>query len=253
MARRLAFWVIAFLRRGATCGQVRSTVGLQIEPAQVVLSGNNARQQLAVTMCLQDGSLCDVTSRCRFVVEPSGVAAVTAGGVVVPEAPGHARIRADFGEESAQIEVQVDRDAPKRTASFRTDVVPLLSKAGCNMGTCHGNLSGKGGFRLSLRGDDPAFDHQALTRDLGGRRLSRIAPGCSLIVQKPTGTLAHEGGRRFPLHSTEAKTLLDWIAAGAGDDGAGAPRVKTLRVFPGERVLAPGALDQQLLVNADVR
>ena len=55
-----------------------------------------------------------------------------------------------------------------RPASFRTDIVPLLSKAGCNMGACHGNLSGKGGFRLSLRGDDPGFDFQSLTHDQFG-------------------------------------------------------------------------------------
>ena len=65
------------------------------------------------------------------------------------------------------------------------------------MGACHGNLSGKGGFRLSLRGEDPDFDYAALTRDQLGRRIDRMEPERSLIVLKPTGGLAHEGGQRF--------------------------------------------------------
>ena len=78
----------------------------------------------------------------------------------------------------------------RRPASFRADVVPLLAKAGCNMGACHGNLNGKGGFRLSLRGEDPAFDHAALTRDQLGRRIDTPRPERSLIVLKPTGGVA---------------------------------------------------------------
>ena len=105
-----------------------------------------------------------------------------------------------------------DRNRPP---SFRTDIAPLLSKAGCNMGACHGNLNGKGGFKLSLRGEDPSFDYQSLTRDQSGRRVSRIAPETSLIVLKPTGAIPHEGGLRFSRGSIEAQTLLAWIAAGA--------------------------------------
>ena len=58
------------------------------------------------------------------------------------------------------------------------------------MGACHGNLNGKGGFRLSLRGDDPAFDHASLSRDASGRRVSLIAPERSLVLLKPTGLVA---------------------------------------------------------------
>src|SRR4051795_1153539 len=79
--------------------------------------------------------------------------------------------------------------------SFRTDVMPVLSKSGCNAGGCHGNGSGKGGMKLSLRGQDPDLDWQALARDQGGRRLNLLAPEASLILLKATGTVAHEGGK----------------------------------------------------------
>src|ERR671917_569443 len=65
--------------------------------------------------------------------------------------------------------------------SFRNDVTAVLSKAGCNAGACHGNKSGKGGFKLSLRGQDPDADFQALTRELFGRRVDTFAPDQSLI------------------------------------------------------------------------
>ena len=223
---------------------------LDIFPARIVLDGKAARQQLAVTRRDVGASLRDVTAMCRFAVEPEGIASVTEAGVVIAKASGSAYVRATFENEVAEVELKVDHAKKARMASFRTDVAPLLSKAGCNMGACHGNLNGKGGFRLSLRGEDPAFDFQALTRDLSGRRLCRIAPEQSLIVLKQTGFIPHEGGLRFPRDSVEAQALLTWIAAGANDDRTTAARVRSLRVFPAERILAPGALDQQLVVTA---
>src|SRR5688572_2968939 len=102
-------------------------------------------------------------------------------------------------------------DLPTR-ASFRNDVMAVLSKAGCNAGTCHGNKNGKGGFKLSLRGQDPDIDYLTLTRDLMARRVNRLQPEESLILLKPTGRIAHEGGARFDRESLEYGILRDWIA-----------------------------------------
>ena len=38
--------------------------------------------------------------------------------------------------------------------SFRKDIMPILFRAGCNAGTCHGAAKGKDGFMLSLFGYD---------------------------------------------------------------------------------------------------
>jgi hypothetical protein len=75
--------------------------------------------------------------------------------------------------------------------SFRNDVMAVLSKAGCNAGPCHGNANGKAGFKLSLRGEDPEWDYQALTRDMFSRRVNPEGPDQSLILLKPTAELAH--------------------------------------------------------------
>jgi hypothetical protein len=131
-------------------------------------------------------------------------------------------------------------EAPKdETArvSFRNDVMAVLSKAGCNAGTCHGNASGKGGFKLSLRGDYPEEDYLALTRDQSGRRINPLAPEQSLILLKPTTALAHEGGKRFPAGSWEYDTLLCWIAAGAPRDPEDSRRLQSIEVTPLRQVL----------------
>ncbi len=224
---------------------------LGIVPATVVLSSADARQQLAVTLLLEDGSLRDVTRDCRFVVEPAKLASITPAGVLRPAADGRGWIRATIRGLSVSAELHVDQATNRRPASFRRDVVPLLSKGGCNMGACHGNLSGKGGFRLSLRGDDPDFDFASLSHDQFGRRLNRLAPERSLAFLKPTTGVPHEGGLRFPRGSVEAGALLRWIGSGGRDDRGIAPRVRSLRVFPAERVEAPGARDQQLVVTAE--
>lgn len=98
---------------------------------------------------------------------------------------------------------------------FDTDIVPILSKAGCNGGACHGAAAGRGGFNLSLFGGDPAADYDAIVRQLEGRRINRADPSASLIVAKPTGMLDHGGDVRLDYDGPQAKLLADWIAAGA--------------------------------------
>ena len=59
---------------------------------------------------------------------------------------------------------------------FKTEIVPLLSRLGCNAGGCHGKASGQNGFKLSLFGFDPAFDYDAIvTRSARPARLPRRA------------------------------------------------------------------------------
>src|SRR5215467_15852579 len=82
--------------------------------------------------------------------------------------------------------------------SFQHDVVPILTKMGCNSGACHGTPSGKNGFKLSLRGYDPAADYIELTRDVFGRRTDNLGPDASMIYLKALGKIPHEGGQRFP-------------------------------------------------------
>src|SRR5438067_7145479 len=114
--------------------------------------------------------------------------------------------------------------------SFRNDIMAVLSKAGCNQGTCHGNQNGKNGFKLSLRGEDPEYDFLALTRDTLGRRTDALRPAESLMLMKATASVPHEGGRRFAVDSPEYSLLLGWISAGLRADPADAPRLQAIQV-----------------------
>ena len=121
--------------------------------------------------------------------------------------------------------------------SFRNDVMAVLSRAGCNQGVCHGNQNGKNGFKLSLRGEDPFWDYQALTRDMLGRRINKDHPSDSLILLKPTARIPHEGGQRFRVDSPEYQILAKWIAAGMPPDPTNAPVPRKITVAPTEQII----------------
>ena len=116
--------------------------------------------------------------------------------------------------------------------SFRNDVMAVLSKAGCNQGTCHGNANGKGGLKLSLRGQSPDLDFETLTRHEGSRRTNFVQPEASLLLQKPVMDVPHEGGRRFRTNTKAYRILLDWIATGMAADSDDAPKLVALNVTP---------------------
>lgn len=116
--------------------------------------------------------------------------------------------------------------------SFDHEVMAVLSRVGCNLGTCHGNLNGKGDLRLSLRGQDPWQDYLALTHELGGRRLNRQMPEQSLMLLKPTSEVPHLGGQRLLPGSDEYRILLDWIRAGAPGPAAEIAQLRDLVVHP---------------------
>jgi hypothetical protein len=119
--------------------------------------------------------------------------------------------------------------------SFRREVVPILTKSGCNAGTCHGTPTGKNGFKLSLRGYDPVADLSSLTHDQFARRIDRLNPAASLILIKGSGRTAHEGGKRIDPDGPAFKSIEKWIATGSKDDLAEAPL--RLTITPSRAIL----------------
>jgi hypothetical protein len=118
--------------------------------------------------------------------------------------------------------------------SFLRDVAPILNKAGCTSGPCHGAAKGKNGFKLSLRGYDPQFDYEALLYDLSGRRFNRADPGKSLMLAKPIQEVAHGGGLRFEKNSDYYRTIFNWITQGVPFGDAAIDSVTELTVTPKE-------------------
>lgn len=139
--------------------------------------------------------------------------------------------------------------ASDRPLSFRHDVLPVLSKAGCNSGGCHGALAGKGGFRLSLNAYDPATDHYNITRENRGRRIEFADPARSLFVIKPTAAVRHKGGK--PLHedSDAYKLLIEWIQQGAPGPSTDDTELNRIELSPALSQLNKGDT-QPLTVHA---
>ena len=124
--------------------------------------------------------------------------------------------------------------------SFRQDVLPLLTRAGCNSGGCHGKLSGQNGFRLSLRGFAAEWDYDWITKEVNGRRVNYAFPEESLLVQKASGGVIHEGGTRFRVGSREWKTLVDWIAARAPAPDPKEADAASLEITGAPHAMKPG-------------
>jgi mono/diheme cytochrome c family protein len=183
---------------------------------------------------------------------PDGKQVATAGfeGVIRFNAPQTGKLIKEFNPFPVTAPTVAVKSQAQHPASFVRDVMPILSKIGCNAGTCHGAQQGKNGFKLSLRGYDPLFDHQALTDDMEGRRFNRAAPDSSLMLLKPTGGVPHVGGVHFQPGSPYYQILRSWIAGGVKLD-LNAPRVASLDISPKAPVLALPGMKQQMTVQAN--
>ncbi len=226
---------------------IGTPTSVAIGPESPPLRGRHATRQLITTATYADGSVRDLTRLLSWTSLDPTVATVSNRGQVLPRSNGTATIVARHGsiETSAVVKVQgMDEPTP---VSFRHDVIPAFSQAGCNTGACHGTPTGKGGFRLSLRGYLPDQDFLTLSRESGGRRINIMSPESSLLLAKPLGEVAHEGGLRLTRNSKCYEFLRDWIKEGVHDDPA-APKAIKLEILPGSRVLNAPARSQQLVV-----
>ncbi len=125
-------------------------------------------------------------------------------------------------------------------ATFERDVQPILTRAGCNAGACHGKARGQNGFALSLLGFDPGSDYDAIAHEARGRRVFPATPEASLLLRKATAGVPHGGGPRLRPGTPSYETIRLWIAAGMPRTPADAPRLERVAVEPAERTLRPG-------------
>ena len=143
----------------------------------------------------------------------------------------------------------VSTESSNRPVYFGTEVVPILTKLGCNGGGCHGKATGQNGFRLSLFGFEPEFDYEAIVKESRGRRLSPAAPEHSLLLTKGTSSVPHGGGKRLTVGSDDYRILREWISQGATPPRADDPHLVKIEIFPKEQILNVNA-SQQLQVRA---
>jgi hypothetical protein len=223
---------------------------IEVRPQALTLAGPGDACQLVVFRKLPDGSAEDLTRICKFELAPPDVAEISPSGYVRALQPGELHVVAFYDGCEVESTLTIGcRELP--VSDFALDIVPILTKAGCNSGQCHGAAQGKGGLQLSLFGYDPESDHASLTRGLEGRRIDPFNPASSLILLKPTLTMPHGGGLRLRPGSAEEDRLRRWIETGAPwrDDERG--RLSRLVVESADQFLATAPAEQQLHVIAE--
>jgi hypothetical protein len=226
----------------------------RVRPQNVVLNGNLERAQLLVTGVDAAGGFSDrspdLTHAVSFASSNPKVVAVHATGLLTAVGNGTATVMVRTGMVSKNVAVKVEGVASTPRFGFGSHVMPILSKAGCNMGACHASQYGKGGFKLSVFAFQPRDDYAMIVRDQQQRRLNFVDPERSLLLRKPSMQVPHGGGKRLDQNSTDFRILAEWIRNGAPGPVPRTPKVTKLTVTPAQRVGETG-LSQQLRVEAE--
>jgi hypothetical protein len=234
---------------GQPAAAVAEPVGITLAPEAFVLNGRRSRQQLAVTGLYANKEVRDLTPTVELVSTAPQIVRIE-GGIAYPVANGEAQIIAVVSGKAAKLSVTVKGMDVPDPVSFKNETLAALTKAGCNMGACHGSPSGKGGFRMSLRAYDPVLDIMTLRSEYYGRRTNTVAPDESLLLRKPLMELAHGGGRRLKKGDPSHRILHDWIAEGLQLDKPEESDVVAIQVLPEGRVFQKDGNRQQLIVLA---
>lgn len=219
---------------------------ITVEPAKFELNGTRSQQQLVVTGKYANGEVRDLTPAAVFTSSADAISKIE-NSIAKPVADGSAQITATIGALKAVAEATVKSMAQPTPVSFKNSMIAALSKAGCNMGACHGSPSGKGGFRLSLRGYDPALDIMTLRTEFYGRRTNTLEPGESLLLKKPLMEVAHGGGRRLKKNDPAHRVMYDWVSEGLRLDQPTEPDIVKIQLLPETRTFQQAANRQQMI------
>ena len=214
---------------------------LKVLPDAVMLADPFARRQLLVEVNGQDA-----TRSAKYASSQPNVATVDESGYVLPVADGATEISITINGQTSKVPVTVKGMANGRAVDFSTEIVPLLSRFGCNAGGCHGKQGGQNGFQLSLFGFDTEFDYSALVKEARGRRVNVSNASGSLLLRKAVGSVPHGGGRRIEVGTEPYRLLLSWIESSAPASSPEVPRVVKLNVSPKERVLQASTLTRSV-------
>ncbi len=226
----------------------RTVTAIEVNPSQVTLDAPNSYRQLLVTGKLNTGETADLTRMVKWKME-NDLAAVSKTGVIRASRDGDSKLEVHYGDLTVSLPVKVTNQAADFHPDFVQDVNPVITRLGCNMGTCHGAKDGKGGFKLSLRGYDPIYDVRGFADDHSARRVNFASPDDSLMLLKATGAVPHEAGVVTQMDSGYYHLVRRWIAEGAKVDLTTA-KVASIEVFPKNPVIQNVGAMQQFRVVA---
>jgi len=225
------FWVILSAGPGTSMAEAPRPV---IVPGAIDLKTIDGIESLSLLLTDQTGvAVKDLSNDATWQVEPADLARIEPGPTLVPLRGGEGKLIARMPDgKTAESKIRIASPAARQSWSYDNHVMPVLTKAGCNSGPCHGAMAGKSGLRLSLRGYAPEVDYDALVRQASGRRVRPGVPEESLMLWKATGVVPHGGGTRLAASSRDYRVIADWISAGVPGPQANAPQVVQLEAAP---------------------
>ncbi|MFP6763338.1 MAG: DUF1549 domain-containing protein, partial [Planctomycetaceae bacterium] len=249
--RTLACLVYLFPMQSAVAGS--PVTRLEVWPAAIELTSKRARLQIVVTGLSASGQAIDLTRQAVIKSRDKTVAEMT-GSLAVPVTDGETALHITAAGLQVDVPVRVSQQARGDPIRFRSETLAVLTRQGCNAGSCHGSPRGKGGFSLSLFAYSPAIDEEALIRDGLGRRTNPQQPDASLIIRKPMLRIPHVGGKKLRRTDEAYRILHQWILEGAHGHAVDEPECLRIEVYPdSQRVLdlsRENRMSQQLSVLA---
>lgn len=226
----------------------RKVTAIEVSPKTIDINSPKAYRQLLVTAKLNTGETADITRMVKYQLDQP-LASISKTGVFRPTKDGAATLAISYENVKADVPVKIGNQAADVHLNFVQDVNPVITRLGCNMGTCHGAKDGKGGFKLSLRGYDPLYDVRGFSDDHSARRVNFASPDDSLMLLKATGAVPHEAGVVTEMDSRYYHTIRQWIAGGAKLD-TNVARVASIELFPKNPVIQNIGAMQQLRIVA---
>ena len=214
----------------------KQIVELAVYPQAIDLATARDYQSFIAVAKRSDDVTVDVTEQATWKLADKQYARID-GNQLHPVADGQTELICQFGGNEIRVPVEVNRSEEKLPISFEKDIVPVMTRSGCNTGSCHGAARGKDGFMISLFGYDPAGDYMRVTREIGMRRINLAVPEESLFLTKATGQVTHTGGKLFGTESVYYQMILEWLQDGAPADATPPPAVTKLEVFPPQAVI----------------
>jgi Protein of unknown function (DUF1553)/Protein of unknown function (DUF1549)/Planctomycete cytochrome C len=211
-------------------------VAIEVFPKEIHLETAADFHRAIAIVRMNDESTHDVTGLAKWTLDNPALAKLDQS-TLTPKQDGTTALRIEYRGLKAEIPVIVKEAAKPRPVSFQLDVMPVLTAANCNTGSCHGSARGQDGFHLSLYGFDPKGDHFRLTTEMAGRRINTAIPEESLLITKAVGTVPHTGGKLIEPGSPPHQVLVEWIRSGAHYDADTIPQPVAIEVRPPQFVL----------------
>lgn len=224
---------------------------LAVYPPEIKLNSARDFQSFVAVLRRDDGITEDASDRVIWKIADE-TKVKRNGFQLLPVADGQTELIAEYLGTQVKIPITVSAAGTKHPISFTNDVMPVLTRSGCNTGSCHGAARGKDGFRISLFGFDPEGDYFRITREIGVRRINLAVPAESLFLKKSIGAVPHTGGKLFDTDSDYYATVLEWLSGGALADPADnkPPTVDSVAIYPPQAVIEGEGTTQRFVAVA---